>query len=316
MKKKNLHRAGAAVLCALVLTACGNEADTGTPNRSSKDMVSKSVDANTKEENKVGDTNKGEDKVENANKTEENQVEDNQKEDTNDSAIENKIEGMPEEKKEEGEDVNAPEISFEILSDIRTDSEGNELIYAQYPVFSVSGEGYEALAAVLGAWNEEFKNQAETFLEERKEDAAWYRESVDTSYQYGQKSYVSISRCDKEFVSILISWEEEAGGPHPNYYSEALNFFSQTGGIAQLADIITVDDALKERIKEGLHQDYQGLEFDDTLLEKEIGDALANGIKDWYFVDGNICVFFPEGSFGFGHAEGSLGILIPAEIKE
>lgn len=301
MKKKNLHRVGAAVLCALVLAACGNEADTGTPNRSSKDMVNKAADANRTEENKVGDINKGED---------------NKVEDTNDSAIENKTGGIPGEKKKEGENVNAPEISFEILSSTRTDLEGNELIYAQYPVFSVSGEGYEALAAVLGAWNEEFKSQAETFLEERKEDAAWYRESVDTSYQYGQKSYVSISRCDKEFVSILISWEEEAGGPHPNYYSEALNFFSQTGGIAQLADIITVDDALKERIKEGLHQDYQGLEFDDTLLEKEIGDALANGIKDWYFVDGNICIFFPEGSFGFGHAEGSLGILIPEEIKE
>ncbi len=290
MRKRNLRGAGTAVLCALVLAACGNGADTGTTNLPSKDVVNKAADTNKMEENKV--------------------------EDTDGLAGENKTEGMPEEKKEEGENVNAPEISFEILSDTRTDLEGNELIYAQYPVFSVSGEGYEALAAVLGAWNEEFRSQADAFLEERKEDAVWYRESVDTSYQYGQKSYVSISRCDKEFVSILISWEEEAGGPHPNYYSEVLNFFSQTGGIVQLADIITVDDALKERIKEGLHQDYQELEFDDTLLEKEIGDALANGIKDWYFVDGNICIFFPEGSFGFGHAEGSLGILIPVEIKE
>ncbi len=282
MKKRDLRGAGAAVLCALVLVACGNGADTGKPDRSSKEVISGAEDPN---------------KVE----------------DTNGSAGGNKTEGMPGEKKEEGENINAPKISFEILSDTRTDAEGNELIYAQYPSFSVSGEGYEALAAVLGAWNEEFKSQADSFLDGRKEDAVWYRESVDASCQYGQKSYVSISRCDEEFVSILISREVEEGGPHPNYYSEALNFFSQTGGLVKFADIITADDALKEKIKEGLHKNYPELEFDDTLLEKEIGDALVNGIEDWYFVDGNICISFPEGSFGFGHAEGSLGVLIPAK---
>lgn len=284
MRKRNLYGVGMAVFCALVLAACGNRADTGTPNRSSKDAVSKSADEN---------------KVEN----------------TNDSAIENKVEGTSDKEKKGDENVKAPEISFEILSDTRTDSKGKELLYAQYPVFSVSGEGYEALAAVLGAWNEEFKNQADSFLDERKEDAAQYRESVDASYQYGQKSYVSIQHCDGEFVSIVISREVEEGGSHPNYYSEALNFFSQTGALVKLEDIITVDNALNEKIKEELYKNYPELEFDDALLEKEIADALAEGTEEWYFTNENICISFPEGSFGFGHAEGSLGVLIPAKMN-
>ncbi|MDE7325115.1 MAG: hypothetical protein K2N63_02375, partial [Lachnospiraceae bacterium] len=233
--------------------------------------------------------------------------------------------GVPEEKKVQegesggtgtptpGEIMKNPEVAFEILSDTRTDSEGNELVYAQYPVFSVSGEGYEALLAVLGAWNEEFKSQADVFLDGMKEDAAWYRESVDASYRYGQTTFVTIYRCDKEFVSILIFREVEEGGPHPNYYMEALNIFSQTGKLAKLSDVLAITDELKEKIKVGLRKEYPEFEFDDALLEEGIADALANETVVWYFTDGDICINFPEGSFGFGHAEGSLGVLVPVE---
>lgn len=253
-------------LCALLLAACENMADTGMPSIPLNDGA-----------NKV--------------------------EDTNISATEIPKDG-------------AIEISFEILSDTRTDLEGNELLYAQYPVFSVSGEGYEALQAAFDAWNKEFKSQANSFLDEYQEDAAQYRESVDASYQYSQKIYVSIPRCDQEFVSLLISREVEEGGPHPNNYPEAFNFFSQTGELAKLSDVVTVDDALREKIKEGLHTDYPELEFDDAVLEQEIADALANETVEWYFTDKDICISFQEGSFGFGHAEGSLGVLVPAGIKD
>ena len=214
------------------------------------------------------------------------------------------------------ESVDVPVVSFEILSVAETDSEGNELIHAQYPVFCVEGEGYDALAAALGEQNEVLKGQADSFLCDMRESAQWYRESVDASYQYMQKSYVYIQRCDKEFVSILVLREVEEGGAHPNNYRNALNFFSQTGEMVKLADIVTVDDALREKIRVGLHSNYPEFEFDDSLVEQEIAEALSGEMVEWYFVDGEISISFPEGSFGFGHAEGSLGVLIPADVKE
>ena len=180
----------------------------------------------------------------------------------------------------------------------------------------MEGEGYDALAAALGEQNEVLKGQADSFLCDMRESAQWYRESVDASYQYMQKSYVYIQRCDKEFVSILILREVEEGGAHPNNYRNALNFFSQTGEMVKLADIVTVDDALREKIRAGLHSNYPEFEFDDSLVEQEIAEALSGEMVEWYFVDGEISISFPEGSFGFGHAEGSLGVLIPADVKE
>ena len=108
----------------------------------------------------------------------------------------------------------------------------------------------------------------------------------------------------------------EEGGAHPNNYRKVLNFFSQTGEMVKLTDIVIVDDALREKIRVGLHSNYPELEFDDSLVEQEIAEALSEEMVEWYFVDGEISISFPEGSFGFGHAEGSLGVLIPADVKE
>lgn len=297
MKKGITKVIGTVLLGALVFAGCGKGADAGTPGSTvggtpedaagsaeggAPDQPEEGADAGA---TPAGGTVSGQDSS--ATPTE-----------------------LPEDDAGAGEVSSAPQISFELLSDTRSDAAGNPLVTAQYPVFSVSGEGYEALAAVLAAWNGEFKEQAVSFLNAVQDDAAWYRESVDTAYQYGQKLQVTVTRCDRDFVSILIGREVEEGGPHPNYYSEALNFFAPTGILAKLADVVPVDDALQERINVGLHENYPDLEFDEELLRAGIADALVNETVEWYFTDGKLCISFPEGSFGFGHAEGSLGVIL------
>ena len=120
---------------------------------------------------------------------------------------------------------------------------------------------------------------------------------MDASYQYMQKSYVYIQRCDKEFVSILVLREVEEGGAHPNNYRKVLNFFSQTGEMVKLTDIVTVDDALREKIRAGLHSNYPELEFDDSLVEQEIAEALKKDQQCifFYFLFCRFHSFFPLG---------------------
>lgn len=207
----------------------------------------------------------------------------------------------------------APKISFEVLTESEKDAQGGELIRAQYPVFSVSGEGYEALAAALASLNEEWKGQADTFLADMKETAQEYQKSVDSSYLFRQDVNANITRCDQEIVSILVTRSVEEGGPHPNNDFHSYNFDAKTGEVLRLSDVVAVDDALKEKIKAELYANYPELEFDEALLETDIQGALTDSELEWYFMDGQICIGFKEGSFGFGHAEGSLGVLIPVE---
>lgn len=305
---------GAGILCACLLTACGKDTDAGAP-----DVTQEGAPADGKMNGadsgkaSVGGKTDGTDSGK-TDGTDSGKISADGKTDGTDSGkapADEKADGADSGNPSvDGEESSAPQISFEIRSVTRLDSAGNELVFAQYPVFSVSGEGYEALAAVFTAWNVTFEEQAVSFLDAMEKDAAQYRESVDASYQYGQKISVNVARCDGDFVSILVMREVEEGGPHPNHSSEALNFSAATGTLLKLADVITVDDALREKINTGLHTDYPELEFDEEMLKAGIADALDTGWVEWYFTDGQICFSFPEGSFGFGHAEGSLGVLL------
>ena len=80
-----------------------------------------------------------------------------------------------------------------------------------------------------------------------------------------------------------------------------------------MSDVITVDEQQKEAIVEELYKNYSEFEFDDALVKQEVSSMLDANTVNWYFWEGNIQIVFPEGSFGFSHAEGSLGVLIPVQ---
>ena len=208
-------------------------------------------------------------------------------------------------------DENAdPEVSFEILRDARTDASGSEIVYAEYPVFSVDASGWEALASALASLNEEWRNQSTSFLESMEENAWRAGEASET---LGQKTSVHITRCDRDIVSILVTRSVEEGGPHPNNYVDTFNLNARTGGLLELSDVVTVDDEFRAGVEAQLRENYPELEFDDALLEQGIADAFNQNSVSWSFRDNQISIGFPVGSFGFGAAEGSLGVILPQE---
>lgn len=204
-----------------------------------------------------------------------------------------------------------PMISYEILCERRMSDSGEEFAYAEYPKFMITGDENKILTAVLDSINEEWKAQSELFLDMAEERQIEDKEFVDLSYVFRQDTFVNITRCDTDIICILVSRSLEEGGPHPNNYVDAYNINAKTGEFFELSDLMTIDDTLKENIKTQLYENYPELDFDDALVEQEISYALDNDTIDWYFWEDQICIGFMEGSFGFSHAEGTLGVLLP-----
>lgn len=202
-------------------------------------------------------------------------------------------------------------ITWEILRKARTGASGQELVFAQYPVFTVAGQDFPALSRTLSDINEQCLTQCITFLDDAEESARQYQADIDPAYTFSQTISVSLTRCDEEIVCLVIGRTTDEGGPHPNNHSITFNLDTRTGESLKLSDIIPVDETLKDTIKTLLCESYPELDFDASLLEQDLSDALAGNTVVWYFWEDQICISFPEGSFGFGHAEGSLGVLLP-----
>lgn len=186
-----------------------------------------------------------------------------------------------------------PAVSCEILRE-----EGEASSYAEYPVFSVSGAGYDRLAGALEELNRAWREEARSFLDGGEPPRC-------------QTVSASVTRCDSRAVSLVVTKTLEEGGPHPNTYSQARVLNPADGKVLPLSDFLTVDAALGRTVRDQLYASYPELDFDGDLVEREVGAALASPELLWYFWEDQICISFPEGSFGFSHAEGSLGVLLP-----
>ncbi len=307
-RENRVKRAGLILLMAFCLTAC----DTGAGQE--KDTAVIHIQPETLDRIETGETAEtlqgvqasgvGEPETETALGAEEKGVP--AAEETS-----NSIEGNAPSLEQAGERNGMPQISYEILRSARTDDTGEEVIFAEYPRISVAGDDYEALSAALASISQEWQAGSEALLENEEERAREYRESIDPSLLFSREVAVDITRCDSDIVSIVIGCMEEIGGPHPNYATCAYNLNVKTGELLHLSDVMSVDEMLRETIRMQLYANYPELEFDDALLRQEIAENLENQTVDWYFWEGQVSIAFREGSFGFGHAEGSLGVLLP-----
>lgn len=207
----------------------------------------------------------------------------------------------------------APQINAEILREARTDDGGEEIAFAEYPMFTLAGGGSEGLSAALDTINAQCRSQSETLLDELQESVKEYRESVDPASVFGQGTQAYIYRCDTDVVSIMVMRTVNMGGPHPNNYWDYYNLNAKTGENLQLSQFLTMDEAMVENVIGRLHENYPEVEFDDAVLRAEIPEIVAGEGIGWYFYEGQINLAFPEGSFGFGHAVGSLEVTVPLE---
>ncbi len=262
----------AALASALVLTACGREEKNGAEGSQGAEITS----------GPAGTPAGGEDK-------------------NTPTGAEGDISG-------ENDKKQAPEVSWEILRDARTDASGKEIAFAEYPEFSLSGDGFEALASALAQINGEWREQSTQFL-----DSVVQNPVLPDSGAFAQTVNITVTRCDAEAVSLSILRTEEEGGPHPNNYSDVYNFSTQTGERLELSDVVETGGDFRLKLKEQLIENYPDLEFDDALLDQGIADALDQKSLYWSFREGGVSIGFPVGSFGFGYAEGSLGVWIPLQ---
>ena len=207
----------------------------------------------------------------------------------------------------------APQINAEILREARTDEGGEEIAFAEYPMFTLAGGGSEGLSAALDTINAQCRSQSETLLDELQEIVKEYRESVDPASVFGQGTQAYIYRCDIDVVSIMVMRTVNMGGPHPNNYWDYYNLNAKTGENLQLSQFLTMDEAMVENVIGRLHENYPEVEFDDAVLRADIPEIVAGEGIGWYFYEGQINLAFPEGSFGFGHAVGSLEVTVPLE---
>lgn len=109
----------------------------------------------------------------------------------------------------------APQINAEILREARTDEGGEEIAFAEYPMFTLAGGGSEGLSAALDTINAQCRSQSETLLDELQESVKEYRESVDPASVFGQGTQAYIYRCDTDVVSIMVMRTVNMGGPIP-----------------------------------------------------------------------------------------------------
>lgn len=207
----------------------------------------------------------------------------------------------------------APQINAEILREARTDDGGEEIAFAEYPMFTLAGGGSEGLSAALDTINAQCRSQSETLLDELQEDVKEYRGSVDPASVFGQGTQAHIYRCDTDVVSIMVMRTVNMGGPHPNNYWDYYNLNAKTGENLQLSRFLTMDEAMVENVIGRLHENYPEVEFDDAVSRAEIPEIVAGDGIGWYFYEGQINLAFPEGSFGLGHAVGSLEVTVPLE---
>lgn len=207
--------------------------------------------------------------------------------------------------------ADVPVVSCEVLRDARKDDAGGEIVYAEYPVFAVTGDSQGKVSAAITAINEEWKSQSTEFLDRMEPEVKEYRSSIDASGVFGQEVDAHVTKCDENVICLTVLRVVTEGGPHPNNYFDAVNLDAKTGEELQLTDVLTVDDTLKEEILGLLHENYPEVEFDDASVEQEIGERLAGGEVEWYFWEDQVNISFPEGAFGYPHAVGSLGVLVP-----
>ena len=123
----------------------------------------------------------------------------------------------------------------------------------------------------LGSELKEYVDQASTdYMEYAYEDDAF---EDDWSYYYYRTSDTQISRADTKAVCLCVSWEDFAGGVHPNYYYETYCFDTQSGKKLKLEDVIDTSKQpeMLELIEKKALEENDGLE---EMLLNDLGDVL------------------------------------------
>jgi Deacetylase PdaC/Protein of unknown function (DUF3298) len=160
----------------------------------------------------------------------------------------------------------------------------------------------QAVANLIAAYTSEFKKEVPAAApgEEASADLIPF---LNVSYE--------IKGADKDFISILFSFESYPGGLHPNYYYEALNYDLNRNARVKLADLFAPNSNYLKVIS-----DYSIREFGKLGVEGDDVNDAAPKIKNY---DGwNITPYGLDISFDRAQivnwASGEFGVVIPYSV--
>ena len=211
----------------------------------------------------------------------------------------------------------APELTFTAETIDRYNEEGDVwLLHVEYDEVMVSGDGYEALAEGVGAWNEARLDDILAETEYYAEEAASFvevsgREIYRDYYAFDYTRTLQPKRVDSKVVSLLEYLAEYAGGAHGNYGYQSVTFDAQTGAQLTLEDIVKdmgsfrreatayMIEKIGEEYGEGLFPDYA-----DTLEEMWQYDPA------WYLDAAGITFMFEPYYLG-PYAMGPVEVTLP-----
>lgn len=259
-------------------------------------------------ETQVPETESGEGTKEQTGETESN---------VSEAPTEEKLNEKPETKEESSvkkEDLwaKAPVISYSEWIDNRYLDEGDLLVEGTCRTVEVSGEGYEAVSAAVKGMNgllernfAETVDQYEEFMLDAQDE-----EVIFPNFTTIAES--SVTRADRNVISMKRYYYDFAGGAHGNYGTAGLNFDAQTGSEISFWDLTENRKVFYER----------SLAYCLAYLEKEYGEEwLFSGYEDavkeawdeepnWYLDASGVTVIFNPYELG-PFALGELFVTLP-----
>lgn len=171
------------------------------------------------------------------------------------------------------------EVSYELKKITASDDSGNEIAYVTFPEFTVNTDGFSKLNDRIDEINTEISDDANSTLSELKD----YYENGIKDHECFQDAYsVDILKSTSKIISIMITSEWDAGGPHPDIISKNYNIDPQTGENININDVINVSSDMSDSIAENLISDYPELTLpDESTLSNEVYVALENNNVEW-----------------------------------
>lgn len=147
------------------------------------------------------------------------------------------------------------------------------LMNARYNSINLHTTDYPALTEAVDAFNAEYIEQTQGYVDRIKEDAlSTYQESLQDDYDwFGPFEYSSemiLKRADSKVLAVEEQIYSYEGGAHGLSYYYAFNFDVQSGALIALEDVITDMDKLPEALVTEITDKYPDLgSFDENFWD-------------------------------------------------
>ena len=197
------------------------------------------------------------------------------------------------------------------------------LLESNYQIAQLSAESaqhYPLLAATLDRYG---TSKVQTMTQELDQYVQWAREelsryaeddqwSPEDFFSYFYNGELMVCRADSQAVSIYQYWSSYAGGVHPYYYYDCLNYDAQTGQPLPLSAVITDFDALSHVLEDLLAEKYGDIFFN---LHEDLA-AMDWESTAWVLMPDGIAFYFNPYDLSYFAAGAQTITLSPARYPD